>query len=83
MEMFYIGECPICKGYGRLKIAKDITADKCFVICEECLAEWETPQDAMKNIGGQRGKKHLQTRNAAVDEIKSLGWDKFVLSADA
>lgn len=78
-KVFYVGQCPICCGYGRLEIDKDISRDKLVVICEECLTEWETPQQALKNIGGQRRPVKEKVRNATSDEIKIQGWDKFVL----
>lgn len=53
-EIFYVGRCPICHEYGRLEIDKDVTNDEYLVICEECLVEWKSPQDALKNINGQR-----------------------------
>ena len=78
-KAFYVGQCPICCGYGRLEIDKDILKDKLVVICEECLTEWETPQQALKNIKGQRGSVKGKVRNATFDEIKTQGWDRFVL----
>jgi len=82
MVTFYIGDCPICKTYGRLEIDVDSATNEYFVMCEECLAEWETPQDAIRNIGGRRDNRHSQVRSATFDEIQSLGWDKFVVSSE-
>ena len=78
-EIFYVGECPICRGYGRLEIDKDVTNNEYLIICEECLAEWKNPQDALKNINGQRCFKKGEIRSATFNEIKSLGWDKFIV----
>lgn len=78
-EIFYIGQCPVCCSYGRLEIDKDISNNEYLVMCEECLLEWKSPQDALKNIGGQRCSGKGKVRSATFDEIKGLGWDKFVV----
>ncbi|MDE6434655.1 MAG: hypothetical protein K2L07_10570, partial [Lachnospiraceae bacterium] len=78
-EIFYVGWCPICRKYGRLEINKDVTNNEYLIRCEECLAEWKTPQDALKNINGQRCSKEREIRSATLNEIKSLGWDKFIV----
>lgn len=79
-KIYYAGRCPICCKYGRLEIDKDITNDEYMVICEECLAEWKTPQDALRNVGGQRCCTKGEVRSATYDEIKALGWDKFIIN---
>lgn len=78
-EIFYIGQCPICRKYGRLEIDKDVTNNEYLIICEECLAEWKNPQDALKNINGQRCFEKGEIRSATFNEIKNLGWDKFIV----
>ncbi len=79
--IFYVGQCPICCEYGRLEINKNITNNEYLIICEECLAEWKNPQDALKNINGRRCLKKGKIRSATFNEIKSLGWDKFIVGA--
>ena len=79
--IYYIGQCPTCGKYGRLEIDKDIADNKYLIICEECLAEWDSPQDAIKNINGRRDSCHeRRIRNASFDEIKDIGWDKFIVN---
>lgn len=80
-KIFYIGDCPICR-YGRLEIHKDIAVDEYFVMCEECFAEWKNPQDALQNIRGKRTFGKGAIRSATIDEIKILGWDKFVVGTE-
>lgn len=77
-KIYYVGNCPICCKYGRLEIDKDVTNNEYIVICEECYAEWKTPQDAFKNVNGQRCFENGEYRAAILDEIKSIGWDKFI-----
>ena len=82
-KIFYVGKCPVCWSYGRLEVDKDVTNNEYIVICEECLAEWKTPQDALRNANGQRrsftGGEVRNVRNATYDEIKELGWDRFIV----
>ncbi|MDO5539037.1 MAG: hypothetical protein Q4F83_03030 [Eubacteriales bacterium] len=72
-EIFYVGQCPICREYGRLEIDKDVTNNEYLIICEECLVEWKNPQDALKNINGWRRFGKGEIRSATFNEIKSLG----------
>lgn len=77
-KIFYVGQCPICREYGRLEIDKYIMKNECIVICEECLAEWKNPEEALKNVNGKRGGEKGVAIPASFDEIKALGWDRFV-----
>ena len=79
-EIYYIGQCPICRGYGRLEIDKDFIDNEYLVMCEECLAEWKTPQDALNNINGRRCScPEARVRSASLDEIREMGWEKFIV----
>jgi hypothetical protein len=80
-KTFYIGPCPLCRDYGRLEIDWDVSANRCIVVCEECLAEWASPQEAEQNRGGRRcegGSGLPSLRSATLREIKAAGWDKFI-----
>ncbi len=78
-KIFYIGQCPICRGYGRLEVDKDISNNEYLIMCDECFAEWNSPQEALKNINGHREniKKGL-VRSATWQEIMSMGWEIFI-----
>lgn len=76
----YVGQCPICRGYARLEIDKDVTNDEYMVICEECLAEWKDPQSALRNVNGQRWFAKGEVRGATIEEIRALGWDEFIVN---
>ena len=47
--MYNIGYCKICK-QGLLEIVKDKLTKKIFICCDECEAEWNNPEDALKGI---------------------------------
>lgn len=81
-KIYYVGNCPICCKYGRLEIDKDVTNNEYIVICEECLAEWKNPQDALRNVNGQRCFAKGEVRSATIEEIKDLGWDKFIVNSE-
>lgn len=50
-------------------------------MCDECLAEWESPEDALQNINGRRGNiQEGKVVNATLDEIIKIGWDKFIVN---
>lgn len=78
---FYIGQCPLCREYGRLEINKNISNNEYLVMCDECSAEWKSPQEALKNINGYRESiKEGVVRNATLEEIKDIGWEKFIVN---
>ena len=81
-RIYYVGNCPICCGYGRLEIDKDVTYNEYIVICEECLAEWKNPQDALRNVNGRRCSAKGAVRGATIEEIKDLGWDQFIVNTE-
>ena len=54
-KMYNIGYCKICK-QGLLEIAKDKLTKKIFICCDECEAEWDNSEDALKGINGTRNK---------------------------
>lgn len=81
-KIYYVGQCPICRKYGRLEIDKDITNNEYIVICEECLVEWKSPQDALGKENGQRRIAKGEVRCATIEEIKCLGWDKFIVNTE-
>lgn len=77
---YYIGQCKICSGYGELIVIYNTYQSKCSVMCDECLAEWNCPNDALCNINGYR-KKYIkrEARNATMSEICSVGWEKYII----
>jgi hypothetical protein len=72
----YIGECVICR-QGRLEILKEKETGKLFIYCEECEAEWETPQDALINQNGSCFKYGL-AESAPLKDIKKAGWFSYI-----
>ncbi len=82
-KIFYAGQCPVCWSYGRLEMDKDVTDNEYLVIFEECHAEWKNPQDALRNVNGQRRNfargEVRNVRESTYDVIKDLGWDRFIV----
>ncbi len=76
-KKLYVGQCLICH-QGMLEIVKEKKSGKIFVACDECEAEWETPEDALKNINGTRGK-YGAVSEVTFKEIQDLHWDKYIL----
>ncbi len=75
----YIGRCPICRGYGMLEIVINDANKTYSVMCDECFAEWKTPEYALDNRGGFRDSTpNVRVRAATIDEIKTQGWERFI-----
>ena len=78
---YYVGRCPICGYYGQLEVCKNEKNNQCLVMCDEYLAEWKNPEDALQNINGHRGSiQEGKVVNATLDEIIKIGWDKFIVN---
>lgn len=76
----YIGNCPICHGYGMLEVVIDPVHLTGAVMCDECCTEWKNPEEAYKNINGQRKAfSGVKYRDATIEEIRQLGWDKYIV----
>lgn len=49
-------------------------------MCDECLAEWKNPEDALKNANGFRKSYiEVEAKTATIEEIKEMGWEKYIL----
>ena len=74
---YYIKECPVC--CGMLEIVYDIKENKCSIMCDECSAEWDNPENAISNINGYReSSDEISVRTATLDEVKKMGWGKYI-----
>lgn len=73
---YHIGQCLVCH-QGVLEIVKEKTTGKIFVACDECEAEWENPEDALKKVNGTRGK-YGSVSGVTLNEIQALNWDKYI-----
>jgi hypothetical protein len=74
----FIGACPICK-QGMQEILCEKKSGNFFVECDECMVEWENPQDALENKDASRFK-YGEARDATKDEAQALNWLKYVVS---
>ena len=74
-----IGNCPICREYGKLEVIINEKTHVCSVMCDECLAEWKTPEDAINNVNGLRElNSNNRVRTATMKEIVEQGWEKYI-----
>jgi len=78
IESSYIGGCPVC--CGMLEIIIGVNDQKCSIMCDECSAEWDSPENALNRIGGSRSSSNgVKVRTATFDEIKKANWGKYVI----
>ena len=77
-KIYKVGNCPICR-QGELEIVQEIHSGKLIICCDECDAEWISPDDALASLKGSRNK-FGKTQNATLQEIINLGWDKYLKS---
>ena len=77
-QVYHVGDCPVCRSYGRMEIIYNFPSGKCSVICEECELEFNTVSDYKSNKNGHRiflksGEK-ATARTAFPEEIKNSEW---------
>lgn len=77
-QVYHVGECPVCRSYGRMEVIYNFRSEKCSVICEECELEFDTADDYINNKNGYRtffepGIKPV-ARIAFPEEIKNSEW---------
>ena len=73
---YYIGSCPICR-QGILEVVKDTATGIIYICCDDCEAEWNNTEDAMKGRNGTRGKYGLISY-PTLEEIIKIGWEKYL-----
>lgn len=83
-RIYHIGECPICRGYGRMELYYNISSNMISAICEECELEFDSVRDYNKNINGHRvlNNNDITTpliRPATIEEIEYSEWYSYVI----
>ncbi len=85
MELIYhIGECPVCRGCGRMELYCDISSGEISAICEECELEFDSVADYKNNSNGHRdldnnGITAPLIRPATIEEIEDTEWYPYVI----
>jgi len=74
---YHVGRCFNCR-QGILDIVQDIKYKNFFLICDDCDAEWPSPDRITKNDQLDTDRDCGEIKNASWEEIVSLGWDKYV-----
>lgn len=75
---YKVDSCPICL-QGYVEIVKEQETGKLFVCCDECEAEWETPEDVKQKKQGTRCKFGKVTE-PTYDEICNMNWMEYILT---
>ena len=72
-----VGWCRFCN-QGWLEILKEIATGRLSIVCSECDAEYDTPEDM---ISGRYSSPYKGGRRADpdIEEIKAIGWDSYIL----
>ena len=74
---YYISNCPVC--CGMLEIVIQPASKICSILCDECSAEWDNPENALKNINGYRESfSGVAVRPATIEEVKRIGWESYI-----
>lgn len=72
---FKVTWCRVCD-QGWVEIVKETQNSTLLLQCSECLSQWSTP-GALENQ--EFMEDEVTVSNPTYDEVKSLGWDKYVL----
>jgi len=79
MKHYFVGYCRVCRGQGRMEIAKEIKTNTAFACCEECEAQYDTPESFL-NGGYAHCEKYGRRYPATLEEIRVAGWEKYITS---
>jgi uncharacterized Zn ribbon protein len=70
--------CPICS-QGWVEIVKDVGTDDLYVLCDECLNEWNHPENI--EVSTARTEINDNRVNTPTDEeIRSANWEKYIIN---
>lgn len=83
-QIYHIGECPMCRGYGRMELIYNFSSGKISAICEECDLEFDSISDYKNNTNGYRDYCYNAitapfARLATLEEIECSEWYPFVV----
>ena len=70
---YRVGDCT-CQ--GTLKITKNLSDGSFFIMCDDCMSVWRDPKKWY--LMTACNVYNINTRNATLEEIKDLGWEKYV-----
>lgn len=74
---YYVKVCGDC-GQGQLVITKNPKTGEIFVMCDECMSEWKNPEVRQTENRLQSERNWKEIKNATLEEIQTLGWDKYI-----
>lgn len=78
--VYWVDSCRDCGGGGQLIIVKDPKSGEFFLMCDDCGQEWKNPfkWDNSNRLPSDWSSEVKYIKNATWEEIKGLGWDKYV-----
>ena len=77
---YHVGECPVCKNYGRMEVIYNFESNRCSVICDECLLEFDTYADFLECKNGYRKSyETAKARSATFEEIVTSEWYPYIV----
>jgi len=68
--------CPLCN-QGWVQIVKEKNTGVLFVYCNECEAEWNSPENI--SIDNAKRDSFGATDVPSMEEIKNKGWSEFLM----
>ena len=77
-EIAVVGYCPVC-GQGRLWVVRENATGTLYVSCDECFAQWDSPQ----HIGLADvvyGEKYGPFSPMRVEDLRDHPWFSFVIN---
>ena len=77
-EYKQISSCPICR-QGMVEIVKECSTGILFLLCDECEAEWDSPEDIGVYGKGSR-QKYGRVTAPTECEISDRDWTEYILN---
>ena len=83
-HIYYVGDCPICK-VGRMEVFFNIDSEKCTIICDECMLEFESFNDYKNVQNSYRDCNYtgqITARYATLEEIRNTEFYPYINDKD-
>lgn len=73
---FKVAWCPVCD-QGWVEVVKECGSKHLFLRCTECEMNWDNFESFSSGMG--MFHKYGLVEDPTVDEVKEIGWDKYIL----
>lgn len=76
-QTYKVEWCPICD-QGWIEIMQEVESNCYFVMCAECMHEWDKPEDIKTKPPVDVANRNI-LHYPSLEDIKQLGWEQYII----